>query len=346
MNVHISYKVPKTSDLENQINQQIKKLERYLQVFRTGLVHLKGVISENTAREGIGVSLNLRLPSGQMTAQETSTNVSAAIKVAFDSIAAQLKKHKELLRNHHKWPRRRGPSRTVLERVPFEKTVAAVKPETASMTEVSAYLDLNLPRLQRFLERELLYRESLGELRPAQLAVEDVVGETIAVALSDQVKKPEKMKLEPWLYRLAVRAIDRIAAQDRDEGNIPLERSEREQNVRATDEAVLQFHQPDETLNAENIIPDTTAQNPEELAARRELINLVESTLRDAGRHEREAFILFTIEGFTIPEIADITSRSPEEVRASIAKARAHLQYALPIKDPLKDKLVEYSKTA
>ena len=42
MNVHISYKISKTSDLEKLINQQVEKLGRYLQVFRPELVHLKG----------------------------------------------------------------------------------------------------------------------------------------------------------------------------------------------------------------------------------------------------------------------------------------------------------------
>ena len=72
MNVHISYKISKTSDLEKLINQQMEKLGRYLQVFRPDLVHLKGIIEENSVRQGLVVSLNLRLPSGQMASQETS----------------------------------------------------------------------------------------------------------------------------------------------------------------------------------------------------------------------------------------------------------------------------------
>ena len=99
-------------------------------------------------------------------------------------------------------------------------------------------------------------------------------------------------------------------------------------------------------MSEENVIADPSANNPEELAARDELINLVETTLRDAGRDEAEAFILYTLEGFTLEEIADITNRSVEEVRASIRKAREHLQRALPVKDPLKEKLVEYSRSA
>jgi RNA polymerase sigma factor (sigma-70 family) len=345
MNVHISYKGSKTPDLEKLINQQVEKLGRFLQVFRPDLVHLKGIISENSAKQGIGVSLNLRLPSGQMAAQSSRPTPSAAVKVAFDDIVEQVKKHKHLLRNQHSWPRRRGPQRAVVETVPFEQTVAAVKLEQISRADISKYIDVNFPRLKRFIQRELQYREDQGQIGADQIAVEDVVNEAIANALGDQSEKPERMKLEPWMHRLALEAIATLAVGV-DESNVPLERARGQQNVQASDEAALQFHQPDEKLVEENVIPDPTANNPEELAARRELISLVSSALRDAGRDEREAFIFYTIEGFTLDEIADITSHTLEEVRAAIRRAREHLQRALPIKDPLKDRLVEYSRSA
>jgi RNA polymerase sigma factor (sigma-70 family) len=346
MNVHISYKISKTSDLDNLIHQQTEKLTRYLQVFRPELVHLKGTIEENSARQGILVALNLRLPSGQMASQETSSTAISAVKAAFDDIAEQLKKHKELLRNEHKWQRRRAPQRAAIQTVPFEDTIAAVKPEQVSHRDISDYININLPRLKRFVQRELQYREDQEQLPSNNIAVEDVIGEAIANALSEGYEKPERMKLEAWIHRLAIQAIDHLVSDGNDEGRIPLERSHGEQNVRGTDETVLQFHQSDEKLFEESIIADTSANNPEELAARRELISQVETTLRDAGRNEREAFIFYTIEGFTLEEIADITSHTVEEVRVAIRKAREHLQRALPMKDPLKDRLVEYSKSA
>ena len=318
MNVHISYKISRNPSLEKRINQQVEKLGRYLQVFRPDLVHLKGVVEENSAREGAVVSLNLRLPSGQMAAQEKSATATAAIKAAFDALTEQLKKHKELLRSHHKRPRGRGREGAVAGTVPFEQTFAAVKPETVSAADISSYVDVNLPRLKRFIQRELDFREREGQIRPGQVAVDDVVGETIADALSERHDQPERMKVEPWLYRLAKQAIDRISAESGGERN----------------------------LTDENVIPDPSADTPEELAAQHELISLVETTLRDAGRNEREAFILYTIEGFTLEEIADITNHSVEEVRASIRRAREHLQRALPIKDPLKEKLVAYAESA
>jgi len=317
MNVHISYKVPKTPDLDKLINQQVEKLGRYLQVFRPELVHLKGVVEENPVSEGAAVSLNLRLPSGQMAAQEISATATAAIKEAFGAVTEQLKKHKQLLRNEHKWLRRRGPETARVETVPFEQTVAAVKPEIISAGDIAGYVDVNLPRLKRFILREIDYRENEGQILPRQVAADDVVNEVIAEALSDHQDRPERMKLEPWLYRLAKRAIERFSAPDREERPIA----------------------------GEGAIANPAAESPEELAAQHELIRLVEMTLRDAGRNEREAFILYTIEGFTVEEIADIANCGVENVRASIRRAREYLQRALPVKDPLKEKLVEYSRT-
>jgi DNA-directed RNA polymerase specialized sigma24 family protein len=200
--------------------------------------------------------------------------------------------------------------------------------------------------LERFIQRELQYRQDQGQLAANQVTVKEVVDEAIANALGEQNDKPERMKLEPWVHRLAREAIDTLALDARDNGMVSLERSHGGQNVQGSDEALLQFHQPDEQLVEENVIPDPTANTPEELAARSELLNLVEATLHDAGRDEQESFILYTVEGFTLEEIADITNHTVEEVRAAIRRASDHPQRSLPIKDPLKDKLLEHSKSA
>ena len=345
MNVHFSYKISKTSDLEKQIKHQLEKLGKYLQVFRPDLVHVKGIVEENSAREGFVVSLNLRLPSGQMAAQERGPNATAAIKAAFDGLTEQLKQHKQLLRSKHKWVRRRGAERRPAETVPFEDTLAVVRPETVSANDISLYIGVNLLRLERFVERQINYRESQGDLLPDQVAPEDVVAEAICSALGDEMEKPERIKIEPWLYRLANEAIDRLATSDGDQRDIPLERHHGTQNVQASDEARLQFHQPDDKLLEEDIIADGHAGNPEELAARSELIRLVELALRHVGAEDREVFILYAIENFTHDEIAAITNHKLEEVHASIRKARQQLQRALPIKDLFKDKLVEYTQS-
>ena len=345
MNVHFSYKISKTADLEKQVKHQLEKLSKYLQVFRPELVHVKGIVEENSAREGFVVSLNLRLPSGQMAAQEKGPVAVAVIKAAFDALIEQLKRHKQVLRSKHKWARHRNADSRAAEIATFEKSVAEIRPDTVSPIDIASYIDINLPRLERFVERQIAYRESLGELQTNQVASEDVTAEAIATALSDEFEKPERIKIEPWLYRLATEAIGRIAASDCDVAGLPLDRHHGTQNVQASDEARLQFHQPDEKLLEEDFVADGHAGNPEQMAARGELIKLVQLALRDAKRPDREVFILYAVEGFSHDEIAAITNHTLEEVRGSIHKARQHLQRALPMKDLFKDKPMEYAES-
>jgi RNA polymerase sigma factor (sigma-70 family) len=343
MNVHIKYKVPKSSDLEKDFQHFIEKLQKRLQVFRPELVHLRGAIEQNSPREGFLVSLNLRLPSGQMAAQETGPAASVAIKGAFEDLTDQLARHMDRLRQGHKRARRRGgPSQ-----VPFEQTVAAVLPEKVSGADVTSYINANLQRLYRFVQRELRHRENLGELPPGRLTREEVVDEAVACALGDSEERPERLALEPWLYRLSLRAMDELVrAEGGEPETVSLEQSARPQNVRASDEPQLQYHQPDETLTRESVIADEHALTPEQMASSDEMVALVDHALREAGRVEREAFVLYALEGFTVEEIAAIADRKPEDVRQAIAAARQHLHKAAPVSDALKHRLLEHSRIA
>src|SRR5437763_4927298 len=112
MNVHISYRLHKTPAVEKEIQHHIEKLRKRLQVFRPELIHLKGMVEEVSAREGTSVSLNLRLPSGQMAVEAKSSTAAAAVKTAFEGLLQQVNKHKDLLRSSHKWPRRQKDKAT------------------------------------------------------------------------------------------------------------------------------------------------------------------------------------------------------------------------------------------
>ena len=98
MNVHVSYRLPKNPAVEKDVQHQIEKLEKRLQVFRPDLVHLKGMVEEVSPREGTSVSLNLRLPSGQMAVQKAAPTATSAVKAAFEDLLQQVNKHKDLLR--------------------------------------------------------------------------------------------------------------------------------------------------------------------------------------------------------------------------------------------------------
>jgi DNA-directed RNA polymerase specialized sigma24 family protein/ribosome-associated translation inhibitor RaiA len=333
MNVHVSYRLPKNPAIEKDVQHQIEKLEKRLQVFRPDLVHLKGMVEEVSPREGTSVSLNLRLPSGQMAVQKAAPAATSAVKAAFEELLQQVNKHKDLLRASHKWQRgRRGDNtrrNAPVHEVPFEQTLAAVFPPTISADDVRSYVNANLARLSRFVEREIYVREAQGTLSPGSVSKEEVIDEAIAAALSDNQEKPEKLALEPWLYRQALRALAELSRADESNGSaVHLEDSARQPNVRGSDEAELQFHQPDESITGASVIADARVATPEQIMASDELLRLVACALRDLGSGPREAFILYAIEGFSVGEIVAITAQPAEQVLAFVSAARDHLRKA------------------
>jgi DNA-directed RNA polymerase specialized sigma24 family protein len=213
--------------------------------------------------------------------------------------------------------------------VPFEETLAVVFPATISADDVRSYVNANLARLDRFVEREIYFREAQETIEPGSISKEEVIDEAIAVALGDGQEKPEKLALEPWLYRLALRALDELSRTDESNGNaVHLEESARRPNVKGSDEPELQFHQPDESITGATVIADSRIATPEQIMASDELLRLIASALRDLGSGPREAFILHAVEGFSVEEIVAITGQPADRVLGFVSAAREHLRNA------------------
>jgi len=343
MNVHVSYKAAKAPEADREFNHHTEKLQKRLQIFRPELVHLHAVVAPAPVRHGTTVSLNLSLPSGQIAAEENGPTAVAAIKGAFQELLKQITKHKELLRSDNFRGARRLKRNG--DAAKFEDSVASVHPAKASEQDIHSYVNANLKRLERYVGRELKYREAIGMIRPGLVTREEVIDEAIARALGEDEERPELLSLERWLYRLAIQSIRRLATQNDDPlASVRLEQSTRRQNVRGSDEPMLQFHQPDETFSGEDVIPDTRVATPEEIAYTDEMVRMVEDALLKAPKEDREAFVLFAIEGFTLQEIAAVTDRTPEQVQQSVAAAREYLVKNLPAPNPFAKKILQHTK--
>lgn len=345
MNVHISYKLQRTPDIDKEMQHWTAKIQKRLQVFRPELIHLKGLVEQNSAREGTTVSLNLRLPSGQMAAQESAPNPTSALKAAFDDLFNQLTRHKDLLRNSHRWKRRRAAEGRPTPEVPLEQTIASVPPTTASAEEIHSYINTNFRRLQLFVERQLSLRENTGQISTDSVSAEEIVDEAVARALDEKIEKPDRIAIEAWFYRLAMQALDDVEARATDgDSEIDLNGVRRRRNEQASDEARMQFHQPDDTLTTENGIPDRGAATPEEIAYTDEMFALVQFALEGAAPEDRETFVLHALEGFSVAEIAAITDRPPEQVQQAIGRAREKLRHSFPLDNTLKNRLLQETR--
>lgn len=324
MNVHFTYKLDKSPAAELYLQQQIEKLQPRLHVFNPDMVSLRGVF-EAAPKSGFSVSLNLKLPSGQLAARAAAVTLHAAMRSAFEDLGAQLGKHKDHLRSQYKFPGVRGEERRAISQAPFEKTVAAVQPAKVSSVDVTNFVNANLERLRLYVERELAFRRDSGQGRLEAISVEEVIDEAVASALDEHNARPEKIALEPWLYRLSRSAMDRLANL-MDASGLPPRRQAGAKPPDATDEEMLQFYHPDESSPTEELVPDRYSRTPEEEASRVELMTMVERLLKGVTPQQREAFLLFTVEGFKPAEIATITGRELEQVHADIKVAREHLR--------------------
>ena len=138
---------------------------------------------------------------------------------------------------------------------------------------------MNFPRLKRFIARELQYREDQGQLAADQITVEDVVNETIASALGEPMNV---RRSSAWNHGSSPcdEAIDRLARRSGE--GICRWSVAGHPNVQASDEDFCSsISRSDRRHEA---LPPMARFQPEDLAAKDEMITLVERTLRDAGR--------------------------------------------------------------
>ncbi|HEY2497065.1 MAG TPA: sigma-70 family RNA polymerase sigma factor [Candidatus Angelobacter sp.] len=368
MNVHISYKAGKTPEVEREFHYQLEKLERRLQVFKPDLVHFHAGIDQENNHSACA-TLNLRLPSGQVSAQRSGENALAAVKSAFADLISQVTKHKELLRGH--WTRKslRRAGRERLTQMPMPEEAAPnptgngkhmptlraqtarmpagdVKTDSAAVADVEMWLGGNLRKLEEFVDQEIRFQVEAERIREDQITREEVIDEVIVSALSHENGKTQLLSPESWFHRLAVQAIRRLIQANSDTGNISLDEPAGMQNVTGSDENVLQYHQPDESLAGESVIRDQSMRTPEEIFASDEMVAQLDMVLRGVHVQDREAFVLFTLEGFTVDEISRLAGRPAEQVRESIHHARTHIQQKLPAQNQLRKSLLHHSRVA
>jgi RNA polymerase sigma factor (sigma-70 family) len=367
MNVHVSYKAGKTPDVEREFQHQIQKLQRRLQVFKAELVQLNAIAEQENSHRAT-MSLNLRLPSGQMAVQRSGENALAAVKSAFADLLSQVTKHKDMLRGQ--WTRKslrrsgrerlttmpasellpakgNGEKRVQIHRVATPpKPVPAAKTDEAAVADVELWLSANLRKLEEFIDQELRFQVEADRIREDQITREEVLDEVIVSALSQEDGKTQLLSPESWFHRLALQAIRRLIHDNADTANISLDAPAGIQNVTGSDENVLQYHQPDDSLPEESIIRDESVRTPEEIMAGDEMVAQLDIVLREVRSNDREAFVLYTLEGFTVDEISRLAGRPAEQVRQSIHDARTHIKEKLPAQNQLRRSLLHHSRVA
>lgn len=194
----------------------------------------------------------------------------------------------------------------------------------------------HLENFNKFVRGEIEYQLATGDLKTDELTPEDVVDGVVLLAFEEYQKNPPKLPLDRWLVMLAMKYIrneTRSLRQDREdfvhlEEDIP--ETPPEEEVVTLGEETLDFYQPDEDLQMEDVVADPTAETPEQIAESREaLLQFVGQSLTEFPRAWRDAFILTRVQGFSTAEIAEIFDQPEKKVKQNLQQAENALKKKL-----------------
>jgi ribosomal subunit interface protein len=94
--------------IDGEAAHHIEKLKRLLKRYDPDLVELHWSLEKTPRKTEYTFSVNLRLPTGNLYASGTGSDVRSSAKIAFSEIESQVKKHQEKLRKDYLWKRKRG----------------------------------------------------------------------------------------------------------------------------------------------------------------------------------------------------------------------------------------------
>jgi RNA polymerase sigma factor (sigma-70 family) len=88
-------------------------------------------------------------------------------------------------------------------------------------------------------------------------------------------------------------------------------------------------------VETKELVPEAAAGSPEQTVTAKELLEHLQQAIQTWPRQEREVFELYFVEGFEPDDIAMITGKPPQKIRAVIT----------PLQDRLRQELLSASMT-
>lgn len=293
MHVEFSYHhVVRNPQLDKAVDTGVQKLETLLARFSPDLIHLHGLLEYNTSHPPRPVcSLNLWLPTAQLHSRQENGTVLDALQACFNQLVGQVKKHKQVLRREGVWKRRRYK----FQQEARELQAGEAPPK--DRLQFRDYLEQVLPQLERFVARELGYREMAGQLRPGEAQREEIINEVVARTL-DNVRKdsPSSVPFHNVLSE-AIRVLNHPLGKPAPEKGVSPESEEAAAPAPRAQRRV----RPGRVTEKERARPAVTSTDP------------VDRWLSSMDALHRQVYVLRALEGFSWEETAEALGLSVQQ---------------------------------
>lgn len=310
MNLHLTVQVPRSPELDELVERFHGKLEPLLAAFQPELVQLQGRWVRHTSREGVSCSLNLHLPTGQLSSEQTASTAQLAFRGASEDLLRQLHRHKQRLRQ----TRPHGRSTSHGNGRPASAPASAARAIAARRTDLAGYFGKHYDEVLTFVRRQLILAELWGDPAAVGLDAEEVLDEVVLAALQAEPRELQQNRGR-WLRLLAAAAIHRL---EKSYGRV-----EHGLNIASLETEPRAESEPD----------------PEQLAGMTEMMQQLTVALQGLPAAQRRDMILYMIEGFRPEEMARISHRSRQQVEASLRIATAALRQQPRLPDSMRQRL-------
>jgi len=305
-------KFESSQSFEKVIDRQSRKILKLLPTFPPDSFDLN-VVTEKLSRGNQYVtSITLNLPQRAIKVEETETNPITSAVRAFGELRRRVNRFKSQLARENLW----------------RKQTLETQPEAAadSKRKMEFAIDDNLSKVENYIRRELFYEVVNGNISPGSVDPNGFVDEVFMEIFARP--RPEDIYLDHWVLTVARQLLNkRISEIQMHESDSHIEDSAG--GRKQWEDEYLNFYQPDESLHISDMLQDNSISDPELLLERDEAESRAQKAIAALPVDLREAFVLYSLEGFTSEEVAMATEKTPDEVLENVEKARSILRDVL-----------------
>ena len=201
--------------------------------------------------------------------------------------------------------------------------------DTKTAEEINQLFQEHYNRLLYHVRRHIRHDEMAGGIPEGALDPRDIVDEAARQAIANADQKPPGTDWVVWLFHLLHQELNRQRRllKEKREREIPIERRTilpEDKRLEPLEEIVVKEMEP-EIVRNEDVLPNPEVTPPDEIAAEKDLLETLQTTIQNWPRPEREIFELYFLEGFEPEEISRITGQPVDQVQRTIAAVRQRL---------------------
>lgn len=270
------------------------------------------------------VRARLQLPGKVLFAQKDDNELEVAVLGAIDDLAWVLEQYLERLQRKADSKRRNRRNLRHLERL----QQAASRQDNRQRQDFFDAINAVLPEMRKFIEHELNYMRSQGDLPWDFPEVQDVVDDVLVRAFETAQRPANNDELKDWLIHLSIDVLAEESAKFKAESQMTPKEKWYDPLDETTDEEFWEFYQPDDGRRVEDMASDYET-DPEKFVENLGMAHYFQQVLQQLPARWRRALELVYQDQVSLKQAARCLKTNPEVVQDILQKATAFVREKL-----------------